>query len=483
MDKNEKMDIEEDESENYPLQIKISKDNFISVGNRGLRDVYENIKKLGKGSFGKVFQVRNKSTNKFYACKKLSKLNMNKAQFQKEVDILMKMDHPNIIKLYEVFESDNSIYLIMEECFGGELFDRILKRIKKNDLYNEKEACKIMQQVIGAIEYCHNNGIVHRDLKPENLLYAYEGEEENNPIKIVDFGLSQNINYNKTLSSKVGTAYYVPPEILAGKYNEKCDIWSAGVILYILLSGEPPFNASNDNLIYAKIKKFDFSFPDNKWKNISKEAKDLLSKMLVKEDARLSASQVLEHPWFNLLKGEKISLQNLNFGKENFFKKYCESNLLKKIMLLYIASKLEESEILDLKNLFKAFDKDNNGQIDYKEFEKGLMELNSDDLNQQEIKKCFDEIDVDHSGKIDYTEFIAASLERRVYLKKEKLFEAFTSLDKDKNFQISKDELMKILKLEPKEDHFVAKLINIADKNGDGNIDYKEFLQMMGYDD
>ena len=145
MDKNEKMDIEEDESENYPLQIKISKDNFISVGNRGLRDEYENIKKLGKGSFGKVFQVRNKSTNKFYACKKISKLNMNKAQFQKEVDILMKMDHPNIIKLYEVFESDNSIYLIMEECFGGELFDRILKRIKKNDLYNEKEACKIMQ--------------------------------------------------------------------------------------------------------------------------------------------------------------------------------------------------------------------------------------------------------------------------------------------------------------------------------------------------
>ena len=170
-------------------------------------------------------------------------------------------------------------------------------------------------------------------------------------------------------------------------------------------------------------------------------------------------SQVLEHPWFNLLKGEKISLQNLNFGKQNFFKEYCESNLLKKIMLLYIASKLEENEILDLKTLFRAFDKDNNGQIDY------------------------DEIDVDHSGKIDYTEFIAASLERRVYLKKEKLFEVFTSLDKDKNFQISKDELMKILKLEPKEDHFVKKLINMADKNGDGNIDYKEFLQMMGYDD
>ena len=476
-----KMEIEEEESDNYPLEIKISKDNFISVGSRGLRDIYENTKKLGKGSFGKVFQVRNKTTNKLYACKKISKLNCSNPTFKKEIEILMRMDHPNIIKLYEVFESDNSIYLIMEECFGGELFDKILQRIKKNSLYNEKEACKIMQQVIGAIEYCHNNGIVHRDLKPENLLYLKEGEEEDNPIKIADFGLSQHIDINKTLSSKVGTAYYVPPEILAGKYNEKCDIWSAGVILYILLSGDPPFNASSDNLIYAKIRKIDYSFPNDKWKHISKEAKDLISKMLIKEDSRLSASQVLEHPWFNLLKDEKISLQNLNFGKENFFKEYSESNLLKKIMLLYIASKLEENEILDLKKLFKGFDKDNNGQIDYKEFEKGLMELNTDDLNQEEIKKCFDEIDVDHSGKIDYTEFIAASLERRVYLKKEKLFEAFSSLDKDKNCQISKDELMKILKLEPKEDPFVAKLINLADKNGDGNIDYKEFLQMMGY--
>ena len=475
------MEIEEEESDNYPLEIKISKDNFISVGSRGLRDIYENTKKLGKGSFGKVFQVRNKTTNKLYACKKISKLNWSNPTFKKEIEILMRLDHPNIIKLYEVFESDNSIYLIMEECFGGELFDKILQRIKKNSLYNEKEACKIMQQVIGAIEYCHNNGIVHRDLKPENLLYLKAGEEEDNPIKIADFGLSQDIDINKALSSKVGTAYYVPPEILAGKYNEKCDIWSAGVILYILLSGDPPFNASSDNLIYAKIRKIDYSFPNDKWKHISNEAKDLISKMLIKEDSRLSASQVLEHPWFNLLKDEKISLQNLNFGKENFFKEYSESNLLKKIMLLYIASKLEESEILDLKTLFKGFDKDNNGQIDYKEFEKGIMELNTDDLNQEEIKKCFDEIDVDHSGKIDYTEFIAASLERRVYLKKEKLFEAFSSLDKDKNCQISKDELMKILKLEPKEDPFVAKLINLADKNGDGNIDYKEFLQMMGY--
>ena len=393
----------------------------------------------------------------------------------------MKMDHPNIVKLYEVFESQNSLYLIMEECCGGELFDRILHRINTNNMYTEREACLLMKQIIGAIEYCHNNGIAHRDLKPENLLYLKEGSEENNPLKIADFGLSQSINLKKMLTSKVGTSYYVPPEILAGNYTEKCDIWSAGIILYILLSGEPPFNGPNDETIFARIKTYKYEFPEQKWSKISVEAKDLLSKMLIQEDKRLSASQVLQHPWFDIIKNEKITFEKLNFGKDNFFKEYKDSNQLKKIVLLYIASKLEENEILDLKNLFKAFDKDENGQIDYKEFEQGLMELNSEELNKDEIRQFFNDIDADNNGKIDYTEFIAATLQKQIFLKKETLFEAFSALDSDRDCKITKEELMKILRLQPKEDKFAIKLIELADKNGDGVIDYKEFLQMMGF--
>ena len=367
----DQMDIEED-PDNPILKVKYSKDNFIALGSRGLRDFYDCTKKLGKGGYGKVFQVKNKSTNKLYACKKLSKLNIkNVKKFQNEIEVLMKMDHPNIVKLYEVFESDNSLYLIMEECYGGELFDRILHRINTNNMYTEREACLLMKQIIGAIEYCHNNGIAHRDLKPENLLYLKEGSEEDNPLKIADFGLSQSFNLKKMLTSKVGTSYYVPPEILAGNYTEKCDIWSAGIILYILLSGEPPFNGPNDETIFARIKTYKYEFPEQKWSKISVEAKDLLSKMLIQEDKRLSASQVLQHPWFDIIKNEKITFEKLHFGKDNFFKEYKDSNQLKKIVLLYIASKLEENEILDLKNLFKAFDKDENGQIDYKEFEQG----------------------------------------------------------------------------------------------------------------
>jgi len=477
----QKMDIEEEPSNNTQ-QVKIGKETFVSVGNRALRDCYEFTKNLGKGGYGKVFQVRQKMTNKLFACKKLSKLNINNLiKFRREIDILIKIDHPNIIKLFDVFESQNSLYLIMEECYGGELFDRILKRIENNLMYTEKEACEIIRQVMGAIEYCHNKGIVHRDLKPENLLYLKEGSEENNPLKIIDFGLSQDINIKKILSSKVGTAYYVSPEILQGKYSEKCDVWSAGVILYVLLSGEPPFNGPSDGVIYSKIKQLKFTFPEKKWNKISKEAKDLLSKMLVPEAERLSASQVMNHPWFNLVKDNKIPLERINLYGTNFFKEYKESNRLKKIVLLYIASKLQEDEILDLNELFKAFDKDNNGQIDYKEFEQGLMRLNSKGIKKEEIQSYFNEIDADKNGKIDYTEFIAATLQKNVFLKKEKLFEAFSALDTDKNGKIAKDELMRVLKLQPQHDKFVTELIKSADQNGDGYIDYKEFVDMMEY--
>ena len=479
------MDIEEESTTSTSTNntdVKIGKETFVGLGNRALRDCYEFTKNLGKGGYGKVFQVRQKMTNKLFACKKLSKMNINNLiKFRREIDILMKMDHPNIIKLYDVFESQNSLYLIMEECYGGELFDRILKRIERNDMYTEKEACEIIQQVMGAIEYCHNQGIVHRDLKPENLLYLKEGTEINNPLKIIDFGLSQDLNIKKILSSKVGTAYYVSPEILQGKYNEKCDVWSAGVILYVLLSGEPPFNGPSDGVIYSKIKQLKFNFPEKKWNKISKEAKDLLSRMLVPESERFSASQVLNHPWFNLINGNKIPLEKITLDGTNFFKEYKESNRLKKIVLLYIASKLQENEILDLNNLFKAFDKDNNGQIDYKEFEQGLMTLSSKEVKKEEIQSIFNEIDADKNGKIDYTEFIAATLQKNIFLKKEKLYEAFSALDSNKTGKISKDELMKVLKLQPQHDKFVTELIKSADQNGDGFIDYKEFVYMMEF--
>ena len=458
--------------------VKIGRDAFVGKSGSTVMENYDVLRQLGKGGYGKVYRVRHKKSGEVRACKQLSKLNIDDlVKFQREIEILIKTDHPNIIKMYEYFESKNNLYLIMEECDGGELFDKIIEHIDNEKMYTEKEAAEIILQVMSAIEYCHNNGICHRDLKPENLLYLKKGDEKDNPLKVIDFGLSQKTDMKKILSSKVGTAYYVSPEILSGKYNEKCDIWSAGVILYVLLSGDPPFNGPSDGVIYSKIRKMKYDFPSEKWKNISKEAKDLLNHMLAPENERYTASQVIAHPWFKNTKEKK--LEKLNFSSK-FFKEYNELNKLQKAVLLFIASRLSENEINELKEIFKAFDQNKDGQIGFNEFQEGLKKLKSGEIKDDLINSYFSSIDTDKNGKIDYTEFLAACLEKKLFLKEEKLYEAFSAFDKDQNGKITKDELMSVLKLEPKDDAYVKELIKNADKNSDGAIDYKEFLEFMG---
>ena len=460
--------------------IKFGKKDFVGKFEGIFLDNYDVIKQLGKGGYGKVYRVMNKKTKEIRACKHLSKLSIkNLEKFQREIEILRKADHPNIIKLYEIFESKRSYYLIMEECKGGEVFDRIIEHIQKKDMYSEKDASIILRQMMSAVEYCHNNGIAHRDLKPENLLYLNDGPEDNNPIKVIDFGLSQVISPQRKLKTKVGTAYYVSPEILNGAYSEKCDIWSAGVILYILLSGDPPFNGPSDLAIYKKIAEMKFDFPENKWSRISDEAKDLIKHMIAPENKRYSAREVMEHPWMKVTSENKTYL---NFDP-SFLVDYARSNPFKKMTLLFIASRLDESEIDSLKKTFEAFNLQKDGQISYEELKKGLEELNCQKITDEELSELFKSIDVDKNGKIDYTEFLAASLQKKMYLKEERLYEAFCNFDLDGCGKITKEELMNVLKSDPSQENEIENIIKSIDKNGEGSINYKEFLEMMGYDD
>ena len=454
--------------------IKWARETFVGKTEGKLLDYYDVIKQLGKGGYGKVYEVKNKQTGELRACKHLSKLNINNLEkFKREIAIMQKMDHPNIIKLYEVFESDRSLYIIMEECKGGEIFDRIIEHIQNGEMYSEKDASIIFQQVMSSIQYCHNHKICHRDLKPENLLYLNEGSEKDNRLKVIDFGLSQSIDKLKT---KVGTAYYVSPEILEGKYTELCDIWSAGVILYILLSGDPPFNGPSDAAIYKKISERKFNFPEKKWRNISNDAKDLICHMLVPEKERYTAEDVLKHPWFK--NADNKNLSELEFDAK-LFMNFKNTTEMKKISLMFIASRLDENEINNLKNVFMAFDEGKDGQISFDELKKGLEQMHSKKYTDEEIEDLFNALDVDHNGKIDYTEFISATLEEAEYLKQERLSEAFMNFDKNRSGKISKDELVTALKANSCQEKEIEKFIKAVDKNGDGKIDYNEFVDLM----
>jgi len=236
-----------------------------------------------------------KSTNEEYAIKIIDKTALesdDQLALQNEVDILSQIDHPNIVKLHEIYDEKARFNLILELMTGGELFDRIVEK----EHYSEKEAADTIRPVIDAIRYCHDMGVAHRDLKPENLLYT--SPDPSATLKITDFGLAKVLN-NELMTTACGTPGYVAPEILEGKgYSAAVDYWSIGVIIYVMLCGFPPFYEDTNEKLFDMIKKAQFEFPSPQWDDISDYAKDLIKKLLISDPSkRLNAREILKHPW------------------------------------------------------------------------------------------------------------------------------------------------------------------------------------------
>lgn len=225
-----------------------------------ISQVYEFLSEIGSGAFSKAYKVKHNATGIFRCVKKISKKDLGENELKElvsEVGILKTLDHPNILKVYEFYQNAHFFFIVTEYLKGGELFDRI----QKLSYFNEKSAAKVMQQLQRAVSYLHSNGQTHRDLKPENIVY--ETSEDNANIKLIDFGTATIFNSDDKLKAKLGTAYYIAPEVLKQDYDNRCDIWSAGVIMYILLCGSPPFNAKKDKDIMKKIEIGKFEFPLN----------------------------------------------------------------------------------------------------------------------------------------------------------------------------------------------------------------------------
>jgi len=287
-----------------------SEEEAISIST-GLEEFYELGDEIGRGGFSVVFEAKEKKTGQKVAvkCVQLACQADDEAMnaLKREIRIMKKVNHPNILKLYEVFVEEESFYLVMELVPGKELFERIIDRGQ----YSERHASNIIRQIVSAVDYLHSNGIAHRDLKPENLLSS--GDDENEVIKIIDFGLSKKFG-DEQLVTSVGSPGYVAPEVLTAEiYDKSVDMWSVGVILYILLCGFPPFFADTSTELFKKIIDVKYDFDDPAWEEVSEEPKEIIKKLLVKDPSqRLTARQLSEHPWVKGINVAEKQLQASN---------------------------------------------------------------------------------------------------------------------------------------------------------------------------
>jgi len=291
--------------------------NAITPGD--VEELYELGKEIGQGGFSVVYRAKRIKDGSIFAIKRITKdeEGVDIELLKREIYIMKKVDHPNILKLYEVYEDTEYFWLVLELVEGLELFDKIVDRGN----YSEKDAANIVKQIVEAVKYLHENDIVHRDLKPENLLSAGEGENE--IVKVADFGFAKNFGEEKLITS-CGSPGYVAPEVLTeDTYTNAVDMWSVGVIIYILLSGYPPFYDESPPKIFKKITEAKYDFNDPAWEHVSDLAKDLIRKLLVRDpEERLTAGQCLSHAWLTGganhntdVKGSLIRLKEYNIDR------------------------------------------------------------------------------------------------------------------------------------------------------------------------
>jgi len=435
---------------------------------------------LGSGMSGTVVKVINKKTGDEFARKSVDKNRLDEVDLQdfyNELDILNHLDHPNIVQVVDAYECKNVITIIMELCHGGELYDCLISRRS----YSEQRARMCMRQMISAVGFCHKMGIAHRDLKLENFMF--EGPKKGQgSLKLIDFGLSKKYHGHriKRMESIVGTSYYMAPEVLLSidPYGNECDVWSLGVLLFMMIAGYPPFQGGTDFEIMKNVRKGKYHFDPSAWSSYPM-VQDIVSSMLTMDPKkRPTCAELIQHPWFKQEKVETKAIQSEVLVSLNKF--------AKKTKFLRVAAHaakhiLTQSEIRELSDTFKTFDQDGSGHISLEEFVDGMtkhVEKKSDET-EEDFKALFKSIDLDNTGLISYSEFLSASLSIKEPTEEHQLVEMFDRLDRDKNGYIDRKEMVVAL-----QDVFHAKelkdMIVHADKHcKDGRMSRDEFLKFI----
>ena len=449
---------------------------------------YKILDKLGSGSFGKVYLAQNKYTKEKVAMKEIKKSNkdlLSDGEIKDEIDILKSLDHPDIVRIIESYNTKDSYVLVTEYCEGGELYDQV-----RNQL-SETQIAVIFKQLLSGLAYLHSHNIVHRDLKLENILIQEieksktTGEDLFN-IKIIDFGTARIFDNKKKPQSIVGSSYYIAPEVLNQKYGKECDLWSVGVILYMFVVGHAPFDGCDDEEITGNIQKGIYKKDDKRWKKASKEVKDLIQKLLIySPKKRLTALQALKHPWL------KIADSNIlydNVHKNDIIEciknllTYNISSKLEELVLAYIIHNIPRpKQSKSAIKLFKLVNEVGDGKLLKRELKKTLLLFVTEEfLNKYDFDEQFSLIDGEKKGYINYEEFLRACLDRKKILTDNILKYAFSFFDPNNTGFIRKKKMKSFFGNKVDENTF-KNIFDEIDSDKDGKINFKDFKAMLLY--
>ena len=411
---------------------------------------------LGEGTYGYVKLATRLGDSSKVAIKVIPKTKLRRRdRLDREITIMKKVDHPNIVRVHEIYEDSFNVYLVMELCEGGELYDRMTRLGR----LTEKQAADTFSQMLSSVAYLHTNNIVHRDVKPENFLFT--SDEFYSTLKLIDFGLSKECQPGTELTTKIGTCYYISPETLSGSYGLKCDLWSLGVILFMMLSGYPPFDGNSDSEIIQSVRESKYDFSEKVWEHVSWSAKDLVSKLLeVDPKARLSAEEALNHPWLKSFEKPPLSPLKLDVVS---LQKYQEFPVFVKAVLNYIATQCSHSELQKLLGVFKRLDTNKEGI-----------------LSPSSIKGAIPEIP-ELPENVVLNSFIAATMEKATCLRTEKLRVAFERFDIHGLGEITPEELWETFDEQQslKNMYIYQNMVKEVDYDCDGVISFDEFQTIM----
>ena len=440
---------------------------------------YNFYKAIGFARYGTVrLASRKNRPNDLVAIKSIvkRKLRTSTDRLEAEIHILFSLDHPNIIKLYEVFEDNDYIHLVTEYCAGGELMERLMLRGK----YDEAEAAHLLQKVFRAVNNLHHNDICHRDLRPHSFLFLTPAIDAE--LKLINFGVSNKYCLNSARTTIVGkkslgSAYYAAPEVVqGGHYDIKCDIWSLGVIMYVMLTGKMPFAGSMTEEISANIQSGSLILRDKAWKGLSTGATDLLKKLLVVEpEGRLSAEEALKHPWL----AHSWAEPSLQPDQEvlDSLRSYQPKNRFQAEIYAMMVKYLHPKKTQDLQATFMTLDRKKTGFISLNELQQGLQNAGYN-LTSHQIAEILSNADFKKDGRINYSEFLAATLKSRALVDEDLLWRAFTLLDVDRTGCITSSNVQAALKRAGRKTEEATKMMEDIGASQAG-LTYEQFKAAM----